>query len=66
MVAELPVPVKRYFLHAIKPGTPVASSVSLKMSGSFRMRMILQGFEKKSDTLKESLRDRSKFKTPNF
>ncbi|MCX7595180.1 MAG: hypothetical protein N2235_15755 [Fischerella sp.] len=37
MVAELPVPVRRYFLHAIAPGTPLATSVSLEMSGSFRM-----------------------------
>ncbi|MBD0390496.1 MAG: hypothetical protein ICV54_29360 [Nostoc sp. C3-bin3] len=37
MIVELPAPVKRYFLHAIAPGTPVASSVSLEMSGSFRM-----------------------------
>ncbi|BAY11694.1 DUF6920 family protein [Calothrix sp. NIES-2098] len=37
MVAELPAPVQRYFLHAIAPGTPLASSVSLQMSGSFRM-----------------------------
>ncbi|MBH8551746.1 hypothetical protein I8751_05015 [Nostocaceae cyanobacterium CENA357] len=37
MVAELPPPVQRYFLHSIAPGTPLASSVSLEMSGSFRM-----------------------------
>lgn len=37
MVADLPAPVQRYFLHTIKLGTPVASSVSLKMGGSFRM-----------------------------
>ena len=36
MVAVLPAPVQRYFLHAIAPGTPLADSVSLKMSGSFR------------------------------
>ncbi|NJM70722.1 MAG: hypothetical protein HC862_11100 [Scytonema sp. RU_4_4] len=36
MVAELPAPVQRYFLHSIAPGTPLASSVSLEMSGSFR------------------------------
>lgn len=37
MVADLPLPVRRYFLHSIAPGTPLASSVSLEMSGSFRM-----------------------------
>ncbi|NDJ22037.1 hypothetical protein GS682_10385 [Nostoc sp. B(2019)] len=37
MVAELPAPVQRYFLHSIAPGTPLASSVSLEMSGSCRM-----------------------------
>ncbi|MBN3892190.1 MAG: hypothetical protein HWQ43_24580 [Nostoc sp. JL31] len=37
MVAGLPAPVQRYFLHSIAPGTPLASSVSLEMSGSFRM-----------------------------
>lgn len=37
MVAELPTSVQRYFLHAIAPGTPVATAVSLEMSGSFRM-----------------------------
>ncbi|PMB48904.1 hypothetical protein CEN41_00285 [Fischerella thermalis CCMEE 5330] len=37
MVAGLPNPVQRYFLHAITPGTPLASSVTLEMSGSFRL-----------------------------
>jgi hypothetical protein len=37
MVAGLPAPAKRYFLHAIAPGTPLASSVNLEMSGSFRL-----------------------------
>lgn len=37
MVAELPLPVQRYFLHAIAPGTPIANSVTLEMSGSFRL-----------------------------
>lgn len=37
MVAGLPAPVQRYFLHAIALQTPVASSASLKMSGSFRL-----------------------------
>ncbi|PMB15120.1 DUF6920 family protein [Fischerella thermalis] len=37
MVASLPSPVQRYFLHAIAPGTPLASAVTLEMSGSFRL-----------------------------
>ncbi|OKH23163.1 DUF6920 family protein [Chroogloeocystis siderophila] len=37
MIATLPAPVQRYFLHAITPGTPLATSVRLKMSGSLRM-----------------------------
>lgn len=37
MVAELPEPVQRYFLHAIQPGTPLASSVQVKMHGSFKL-----------------------------
>ncbi|MDZ8054365.1 MAG: DUF6920 family protein [Aulosira sp. ZfuVER01] len=37
MVAELAAPVRRYFVHAIAPETPVADSVSLQMGGSFRM-----------------------------
>ncbi|MDJ0737781.1 MAG: hypothetical protein QNJ47_27615 [Nostocaceae cyanobacterium] len=36
MVAELPAPVKRYFLHAIATGTPLATSVTLEMNGNFR------------------------------
>lgn len=37
MVAGLPTPVQRYFVHAIAPETPLASSVSLEMSGNFRL-----------------------------
>jgi hypothetical protein len=37
MIVELPPPVQRYFLHAIAEGTPLANSVSLEMSGSFRL-----------------------------
>lgn len=37
MVAELPAPVQRYFLHSIALGTPLASGVNLKMSGNFRL-----------------------------
>jgi hypothetical protein len=36
MVAELPEPVQRYFLHAIAPGTVLANSVVLDMEGKFR------------------------------
>lgn len=34
MVSDLPEPVQRYFLHAIEPGTPLASQVTLRMTGS--------------------------------
>lgn len=37
MVAELPEPVQRYFLHAIAPGTPLANSVHITMNGSIRL-----------------------------
>ena len=36
-LADLPEPVQRYFLHAIQPGTPLASSVQIEMHGSFKM-----------------------------
>lgn len=36
MLANLDEPVQRYFLQAIKPGTPLATCVELEMSGSFR------------------------------
>jgi hypothetical protein len=38
MIADLPEPVQRYFLHAIAPDTPLASSVTLKMQGNFRTK----------------------------
>lgn len=38
MVADLDRPVRRYFLHAIAPGTPIAAYVELKMNGSFRLK----------------------------
>ena len=38
MVADLDEPVRRYFLHAIAPGTPLASYVELTMNGSFRLK----------------------------
>lgn len=37
MVAGLPIPVQRYFLHAITPGTPLSASVQLDMNGQFRL-----------------------------
>jgi hypothetical protein len=36
-IADLPEPVQRYFLHAIAPGTPLATSVKLTMQGSIRL-----------------------------
>lgn len=39
MVSGLPMPVQRYFLHAIAPGTPIATSVDLKMQGQFRFSL---------------------------
>ena len=38
MVSALPAPARRYFLRAIKPGTLLASSVTLEMSGSIRLK----------------------------
>jgi hypothetical protein len=38
MVSDLPAPARRYLLHAIRPGTPLASSVSLEMSGAMRLK----------------------------
>lgn len=38
MVADLDKPVQKYLLHAIAPGTPLATYVELKMSGSFRLK----------------------------
>ena len=38
MVANLDEPVRRYFLHAIELGTPLASYVELKMSGGFKFK----------------------------
>jgi hypothetical protein len=37
MVQDLPPPAKRYFLHAIAPGTPLASSVYLRMTGAIKL-----------------------------
>jgi hypothetical protein len=38
MVSDLPAPARRYLLHAIRPGTPLASSVSLEMRGKMRLK----------------------------
>jgi len=37
MVADLPAPAKRYFLHTIRVGTPLARTVRLGMTGSMRL-----------------------------
>jgi hypothetical protein len=37
LVADLPEPVQRYFLHAIQPDTPLASAVQIKMQGSLKL-----------------------------
>jgi uncharacterized protein DUF6544 len=36
-IADLPIPVQRYLLRAIAPGTPLASAVRLRMHGSIRL-----------------------------
>jgi len=38
MVSDLPAPTRRYLLHAIRPETPLASSVSLEMNGTMRLK----------------------------
>jgi hypothetical protein len=38
MVAGLPGPARRLLLHAIAPGTPLATSVELAMAGTIRLR----------------------------
>ena len=38
MIADLDEPIQRYFLHAIAPGTPLASYVELEMKGSLRLQ----------------------------
>jgi uncharacterized protein DUF6920 len=38
LVSDLPAPARRYLLHAILPGTPLASSVSLEMRGTMRLK----------------------------
>jgi len=36
MLADLPAPAERYLRHAIRPSTPLASSVQLRMTGKIR------------------------------
>src|SRR5262245_41499092 len=38
MVSDLPAPARRYLLHAIRLGTPLASSMSLEMRGTMRLK----------------------------
>jgi hypothetical protein len=38
MISGLPDPARRYLLHAIRPETPLASSVRLEMSGTMRLK----------------------------
>ena len=38
MVSDLPAPARRHLSHAIRPGTPLASSVSLGMGGTMRLK----------------------------
>ncbi|MBD0274522.1 MAG: hypothetical protein ICV73_21635 [Acetobacteraceae bacterium] len=37
MVADLPAPARRYFLHAIAPGTPLRSVVEIEMTGQLSL-----------------------------
>ena len=37
-MADLPEPARRYFLHAIAPGTPLAQAVVLEMEGAIRIQ----------------------------
>jgi hypothetical protein len=37
MVSNLPEPARRYFLHAIQPGTPLATRAHLRQTGSLRV-----------------------------
>ena len=38
MVSDLPTPARCYLLHAIRPGTPLAYSVSLELGGTMRLK----------------------------
>ncbi len=44
MIAGLPHPVQRYLRHAIAPGTPLAASVELTMSGTIKLGADRQPF----------------------
>ena len=48
MVTGLPEPARRYLLHAIKPGTPLASSVALRMKGKLRPKATVPWTEMKA------------------
>jgi hypothetical protein len=37
LISHLPEPVRRYFLHAIAPGTPLASSAVFELHGTFKL-----------------------------
>jgi hypothetical protein len=39
MVSDLPAPARCHLSHAIRPGTPLASSVSLGMGGTWRVQL---------------------------
>ena len=51
MVADLPEPVQRYFLHAIRPGTPLVLSVRLTLSGRMRPRADAPFIDLKADEI---------------
>lgn len=50
MVRDLPEPARRYFLHAIKPGTPLAGSVEIEMEGKIGL---VPGQEKTAFTARQ-------------
>jgi hypothetical protein len=39
-IADRPAPVQRYLLHAIAPGTPLASAVRLRMHGAIKVKRL--------------------------
>jgi hypothetical protein len=45
LVEDLPVAARRYFGHAIAPGTPMASAVRLRMHGTIRLKDSWDPFE---------------------
>lgn len=44
MVADLPAPAQRYLRHALAPGTPLAASVQVTMTGTLRLGAAWQPF----------------------